>query len=555
MGIATDFVLILLAGLVGGFAARVLRLPLLAGYVAAGILVGPHTGGPRVMQVRDIELLAEIGVALLLFSLGLELSLRDLQPVRRFALLGGSLQIVVTCGATALIALKGLDIGVKEAIWFGAMISVSSTAVVLKTLSEAGVASTLASRVMVGLLVLQDLAVVPMLLLLPQLSSPGIGGLDFIRAIGLASIVLYATAVAGKRLLPRMLGVIAGWESRELFLVAVVTIGTGVGYVVHAAGLSFALGAFVAGLVLSESEFSHQALSDVTPLRDVFGLLFFVTVGMLLDPVWVLGHAGRVAAAVLAVFAGKALIIGALVRLFGYVNLAPWIVGFGLSQIGEFAFVLAQSGLSTGILSRDTYNLSLAVTVITMALSPVVSGLALPLGRAWQRNRAPAGTGRAMLRPQEPISGHVVIAGCGRVGQAAAQLLAQAEIPFVVVELDHTVFRDLRGRHLPAVWGDATSLAVLQAARISKARVLLLALPDAGGMRLCLKHAKRVNPGIAAIARAPRMEQVLKLQTWGADAVIQPEFESGMEMARQALRRFDPDESVRLRLPATVRAY
>src|SRR5882724_9235484 len=334
MGIASDFVLIVVAGLVGGLLARVLRLPLLVGYVAAGVVVGPYTAGPTVVQVHDIELLAEIGVALLLFSLGLELSFRDLQPVRRVALIGGPIQIVVTCAFGAFAAAKGLDMPVTQAIWFGAMISVSSTAVVLKMLSAAGVTSTLASRVMIGLLVIQDLAVVPMLVVLPQLGDVNHLFGNLIKAIGVAAALLAGVVILGTWLLPKLLRLILGWGSRELFLVSVVAIGVGVGYASQSVGLSFALGAFVAGLVLSESEFSHQALSDVVPIRDIFGLLFFVSVGMLLDPAYALSHAGQIAGVVLLTFLGKSLILGVVTRGFGYVNMAPWIVGLGLSQIG-----------------------------------------------------------------------------------------------------------------------------------------------------------------------------------------------------------------------------
>jgi CPA2 family monovalent cation:H+ antiporter-2 len=280
LGLASDFVLIIIAGLVGGLAARALRLPLIVGYVLAGVLVGPHTAGPTVVQIHDVELLAEIGVALLLFSLGLELSFRDLQPVRRVALTGGPIQILVTSAVAAVAASKILEIPAREATWFGAMISVSSTAVVLKVLSAAGATQTLASRVMIGLLVIQDLAVVPMLVVLPQLGAADHLLASFTRAIGVAIALLASIVILGTLLLPRLLRLVLAWHSRELFLVAVVAIGVGVGYATKLAGLSFALGAFVAGLVLSESELNHQALSDVFPVRDVFGLLFFVSVGI-----------------------------------------------------------------------------------------------------------------------------------------------------------------------------------------------------------------------------------------------------------------------------------
>ncbi len=384
MGIAADFVLILVAGLIGGIAARILRLPLLVGYVLAGIFVGPYTGGPTVVQIHDIELLAEIGAALLLFSLGLEISFRDLQPVRRVALIGGPIQILLVCAAGALLAFYGLRLPQVEAIWFGAMISLSSTMVVVKILSAGGVTATLASRVMIGLLVVQDLAVIPMLIILPQLANPENVLPNLLRSFVIAAVSLVLVFLVGTHLLPRLLKAVLDWGSRELFLVAVVTTGVGIGYAAYYVGLSFALGAFVAGVILSESELSHQALSDVGPLRDVFGLLFFVTVGMLFDPIFALRQALQIGIVIAIIFAGKAFIIGGVTRLFGYKNMAPWIVGFGLSQIGEFSFVLARTGLSTASLSKPTYDLALTCTILTMGLAPVVSGMALPLGRRWR---------------------------------------------------------------------------------------------------------------------------------------------------------------------------
>jgi CPA2 family monovalent cation:H+ antiporter-2 len=388
MGIAADFVLIVIAGLAGGLIARLLRLPLLVGYVAAGVVVGPYTAGPTVVQIHEIELLAEIGVALLLFSLGLEISFRDLHPARRFALIGGPIQIALTASGGTLAGIKLLGLPLTDSIWLGAMISLSSTMVVLKSLAATGTTTTLASRAMIGLLVVQDLAVIPMLIILPQLANLSSALPQVLRAAGIAVVVLAGMVALGRWLLPLLLKQVLALESRELFLVAVVAAGVGVGYAAQAAGLSFALGAFVAGIVLSESEFSHQALSDVTPLRDIFGLLFFVTVGMLFDPRFVWEHARQVAQVTAVVIAGKSLCIGLLARVFGYRNMAPWIVGLGLSQMGEFGFVMARSGFRAKLLSETAYSLALTCTILTMALSPLISRLALPLGRMWEKRRA-----------------------------------------------------------------------------------------------------------------------------------------------------------------------
>ena len=555
LGIAADFVLIVVAGLFGGLLARVLRLPLLVGYVAAGVFVGPHTAGPTVTQIRDIEFLAEIGVALLLFSVGLEISFRDLQPVRRIALAGGPVQILLTCAAGALAGSKALGMSAVESAWFGAMVALSSTTIVLKTLSAGGVTSTLASRAMIGVLVVQDLAVIPMLIILPQL---GAGGLEDVlpklaKAVAIAAAFLIAMVAVGTRLLPAVLRRILTWGSRELFLVSVVAASVGVGYATHSAGLSFALGAFVAGMVLSESELSHQALSDVVPLRDIFGLLFFVSIGMLLDPRYVLAHAGTIVSVVALIFLGKALILGGLARAFGYVYMAPWIIGLGLSQIGEFSFVLARSGFSAGFLSKATYDLALSCTVLTMALSPLVSSAALPLGRAWRRWRRPGPPLRTMELPADVLRGHVVVAGYGRTGRAIARVLRAAGIPLVVIELNHASLTDLAAEGVPAVWGDVTREEVLRAARIENARILVLAVPDQSSVRLSVERARRLNPSLSVIARAARDHHVPELRKLGVEAAIQPEFEGGVEMVRQALVRFGYDHAEALRLVSLLR--
>jgi monovalent cation:H+ antiporter-2, CPA2 family len=553
LGIASDFVLIIVAGLFGGLLARALRLPLLVGYVAAGVVVGPFTAGPTVVQIHDIELLAEIGVALLLFSLGLEMSFRDLKLVRGIALIGGPIQIVLTCAVVAVAGVKALGMSVTEAIWLGAMISLSSTVVVLKTLSAAGVTSTLASRVMIGLLMVQDLAVVPMLIILPQLGDldnalPKLG-----RAIAIATVFLFAVVILGTRLLPKLLKGVLGWGSRELFLVSVVATGVGVGYVTQAIGLSFALGAFIAGIILSESEFSHQALSDVVPLRDIFGLLFFVTVGMLFDPRYVLANSAQIALVVILIFLGKALILGGLTRAFGYVNMAPWIVGLGLAQIGEFSFVLARSGVELELLSKATYDLALTCTVLSMALSPFASSMALPLGRAWLAWRKPIAAPKVIDLPIEDLRGHVIVGGYGRSGKAVARVLRSAGIPLLIVELNHSLFGEINADGFTGVWGDITAEEILHAAGVENARILLVAVPDQSTVHLSVKRARSLNPTVIVIARAVREHHVAELVKLGVDAAVQPEFEGGVEMVRQALVSYHYNDAATLRLVSGVR--
>ena len=421
MGIAADIVFIVVAGLIGGLIAHRLGQPLLVGYILGGILVGPHAAG-AVVDIRNIELLAEIGVALLLFAVGLEVSFADLRPVRRIALIGGPIQIILTTAFGYGVARAFLGWEAQHAIWFGAMISLSSTMVVLKILMAQGTISTFASRVMIGLLIVQDLTVAPMLIVLPQLGDwrnalPELG-----KGLLQAGLFLAGMIIVGTRLAPRLLKTIARWKSRELFLVAVVALGVGVGYGTYLFGLSFAFGAFVAGMVLSESEFSHQALSEIVPLRDVFGLLFFASAGMLLDPRFVMDNAPAVISVVTLVIVGKAVIFGLLARGFGYVGSVPWIVALGLPQVGEFSFVLARTGLRIGAISDQVYTLTLTTALATMVVSPLLARAAAPLFRFW-RQLVPAEPAQLVNVPAQAAEGHVIVAGYGRTGRTAVQVM------------------------------------------------------------------------------------------------------------------------------------
>ena len=553
MGIAADFVLIVIAGLAGAIIARFLGLPLLVGYVAAGVVVGPHTAGPTVANVDDIELLAEIGVALLLFALGLEVSFRDLRTVRRIALIGGPIQIGLTAWFGAWVAGAAFDMPTADAIWFGAMVSLSSTMVVLKTLAADGTASTLASRVMIGLLVVQDLAVVPMLIVLPHVGDASGMVRELARASLVAAAFLLTMVLIGTRLLPALLRRVVGWGSRELFLVAVVAAGVGVGSLTYQLGLSFAIGAFVAGIVLSESELSHQALSDVAPLRDVFGLVFFVSVGMLFDPRYVMAHAAQVAVIIAVIVAGKALICGLLARAFGYGNMAPWIVGLGLSQIGEFSFVLARVGRTGNFIAKDTYDLALTCTVLSMALSPLVFSGAIPIARVWARWRKPAQPSTMMQASRIALDNHVVVAGYGRTGRAVVDALEGAAVPYVVVELNHEALTRPLEQGVPVVWGDISSEDILRAAGIPQARMLVMAVPEWHAIRLGLDRAKRLNQRLFVVARATAAGHVEDLRALRADVVVQPEFEGGIEMVRRALAHCDRTDAEIDRLTSGLR--
>jgi len=457
MGIASDIVIIVVAALLGGLVAQRLKQPLILGYILAGVLIGPYTGGVTISDIHQIERLAEIGVALLLFALGLEFSLRELKPVRAIALIGAPIQILLTIGYGYLLG-KWLGWEPIPSLWLGGLCSLSSTMVILKTLMGQGRLGTLSSRVMIGILLVQDLAVVPLLILLPKLSDPASG----LPALGLAlvksAVFLGLMVLVGTKLLPRLLAIVAGWHSRELFLLTITAIGLGIGYATYLVGLSFAFGAFAAGLVISESEYGHQALSDIIPLRDLFGLLFFTSVGMLLNPAFLVQYWQEVALFVLLVGLGKGTLMALLTKAFGYGNVVPLAVGLGMFQIGEFSFVLGQVAYASGVFDADAHSFVIAAAIISMAVTPVVSGLTAPIYNLRRRfsSQEPL---ESLNLPKEGLSGHIVIAGGGRVGQHIARLLRAIEVPFVIVEADFRRLQEAKTAGFPCIYGDASQTA------------------------------------------------------------------------------------------------
>ncbi len=552
MELVSDLTLVLVAALVGGLAAQRLRQPLIVGYLLAGVVVGPFTGGFTVRHVEAIEQLAELGVALLLFTLGLEVSFRDLTPVRAVAIGGGALQLALTIALGVGLA-ETLGWSWQPALWFGALIALSSTMVALKTLQAQGRLGTLSSRVMLGLLVVQDLAVVPLMIVLPELSRPAGGAIHVLLATGRAVLLLGVTVVVATRVLPMLMAFVARWNSRELFLLATTAVALGVGYAAWSFGLSLALGAFIAGLVINESEYAHQALSDVVPLRDLFGMLFFVSVGMLLDPAIMWRDLGRLATVLATVLVGKAVIFAAVVRLFGFRRVVPLATGLTLFQVGEFAFVLARVGVAVGAIPTELYALALNTAVATMALTPVVSALTPIVYARLTRRDVPDEPLEVINVPHTGLVDHVVVAGAGRVGRIIADALAGASLPVVVIDLDDRRVQDARASGLPVIYGDASHEVVLDAARIRGARALLVTVPTYADVRHIIATARRLRPDVAVVARADGPEAVRALYSLGVEEVTSPETEAAIEMARSALQHLGiPGEDIQ-RIAADIR--
>lgn len=539
MGIAGDIIMLVTVAFLAGLVVQRCGLPLILGYILTGIILGPFTGGLTVEHAHDIELLAEIGVALLLFSLGLEFSLRDLAPIRQVTLIGTPLQMILTI-------ILGLGIGRwfgwgwNDSVWLGALLSLSSTMVLLKTLMSQGRLGTLPSRVMIGMLIVQDLAVVPLMILLPQMKNPAIG----LPAIGMAllkaAIFIGGMLLVGTRVLPILMTHIARLGSRELFLLAITAIGLGIGLITWKVGLSFALGAFVAGMVLNQSEYGHQALSDIIPVRDLFGLLFFASVGMLLDPAFLLANLGTVILLVVVAGLGKGLIFSLTAWLFGYRGIVPLAVGLGLFQIGEFSFVLARLGVSTGSIGHDLYSLILAAAVVTMILTPLVTAQTTRLFSLWQRRHHPTAPEQINF-PEAGLRRHVIIAGGGRVGFQIARVLQRIGLEFVIIEIDHQSLSAAREAGMPVIFGDASHAIVLEAAGIKTARMLVITTPSVITAQEIVRLAREEQPNLPnlanlkIIARTSDPDFFPVFERLGVLDVVLPEYEAGIEMTRQVL--------------------
>jgi len=537
-----------------GFLAVRLKLPALVGYLVAGIVVGPATPG----FVADMGLarqLAEVGVMLLMFGVGLHLSVDDLLQVRRIALPGAVIQIAV---ASALglggAMLWGWSIG--AGIVFGLSLSVASTVVVLKTLEARGVLASVNGRIAVGWLVVQDLVMVLVLVLLPPLSgwlggraSAGSHNLAYTLLVTLGQVALFVALmlVVGKRVFPWILWQVARTNSRELFTLSVVAAAVGIAYgSAELFGVSFALGAFFAGLMLSESHLSQRAAEESLPLRDAFSVLFFVSVGMLFDPAVLVREPGHVLAVVAIIIFGNSLAALAIVLVFRYPLNTALTVAASLAQVGEFSFILAGLGVTHGLLPPEGQSLVLAGALISIALNPLVFGAIEPLQK-WLRARSPMA--RALERSDDPLAelpmttdqkflnGQVVLVGYGRVGRRIGEALAARGIRYVVAEENREIVESLRAAGVPAVSGNAGEPAVLIQAHIARASMLVIATPDTFHARHMIETARVLNPGIETVVRTHSEEEAVLLRQENAGAVFMGEHELALGMTRHVLER------------------
>ena len=545
--------------LIMGFIAARLKLPVLVGYLTAGMIIGPATPG----FVADVELssqLAEIGVMLLMFGVGLHFSLDDLLAVRRIALPGAVVQITVaTVLGMAASATWGWSLA--AGLVFGLALSVASTVVLLKALEHRGVLDSVNGRIAIGWLIVEDLVMVLVLVLLPAMSV-WLGGnvnaaepagdrsllATFALTIGKVSVFIVLMLVVGRRLFPWLLWQIARTGSRELFTLCIVAAAVGIAYSsAELFGVSFALGAFFAGMVMRESPLSYRAAEESLPLRDAFSVLFFVSVGMLFDPDVLIREPLHVLIVLAIIIFGKSLAAFLIVLLFRYPLNTALTVSASLAQIGEFSFILVGLGVSLGLLPTEGHSLILAGAIISIALNPVLFEAIEP-AQAWIRSRSKVA--QALERPDDPLAalpmttdlkrltGHVVIVGYGRVGRRIGEALTAQGIAIVVAEQNREIVERLRSSGIAAVSGDASDPAVLLQAHVHRASILVIATPDTLNVRKMIEVARTVNPRIETLVRTHSEEEAVLLEKEQAGKVFLGEHELATGMIQHVLERY-----------------
>ncbi|MBI3029688.1 MAG: cation:proton antiporter [Candidatus Rokubacteria bacterium] len=539
-GFLRDLVVLLVLSLGIAFAFQRLGQPPLVGFLAAGVVIGPH-GLSFVREIRQVELLAEVGVVLLLFTLGIEFSLAALVQLRRQVVVGGSLQIGLTILLTVPLALS-LG-GWHQALLIGALVAHSSSVIGLKLLMGRGEIDAPHGRSVLGILIFQDLLVIPMILAVPLLSGQTAprAGVEIVRFVG-SLVMVAAILLAARWLVPRFLEQVVRMRHRELFVLTLVLICLGTAWLGNRVGLSLALGAFLAGVAVSESEYGTQALADVVPLRDTFSSLFFISIGMLLDLGFVARHPSLVAGAVAAVLTLKLLTGVAAVLGLGLGLRTALLGGIVLAQVGELSFVLAQAGVAYRLLTTDLYQLFLSVAVTSMFVTPFLFAAAYPLADRVLAGHVPRWleSARRPLREEpEPPGDHVVIAGYGVNGRNLARVLRAVEIPYVVADTNPERVWQARADGEPVLYGDVSRPDVLERLRLDRARALVLAISDAPSTRRAVSIARGRWPHLTIVARTRYLAEVDGLYRLGATEVVPEEFETSVEIFARVLATYD----------------
>jgi monovalent cation:H+ antiporter-2, CPA2 family len=527
------------------------KMPSIVSFLVIGMLVGPF-GFALITDQSVIDMIGEIGIILLLFTIGLEFSFQTLLRSWRAVIIGGIVQV-----CTTIVAITGLTLAFgmpfNESLIFGFIVSLSSTAIVMKILQEKGEVDTIQGRTLLGILIFQDLAIIPMMLVLPLLSGSG-SGIDLSSApyqITKVAAIILAIIVLGYWVIPRVLFKVAKERSRELFLFTIAGICILIAWLTNEAGLSYTLGAFIGGLIVGESDYNIDALGHIIPFRDVFAAIFFLSIGMLLNTVTVLGNFGYVALIIAIIFVVK-IVTGAFsARVLGMPARVCVFCGLALAQIGEFSFVLAKSGLDAGVIQTGAYQIFIAGAIVTMACTPFAMK-ASPWVVETLYHLFPKRIAREKtlltdeLSPAEALSNHIIIAGYGITGKSVARAATLAGIPYLVIELNPEIIRQERSAYRPNfIFGDAVNEEVLEHAGIRTARTLIVAVSEEEAIPRIIHTARQLSQNVHILARTRHVRNAQNLLDLGADEVISEEFESALEIFTRALKRYQiPEEEV-----------
>ncbi|NTW57924.1 MAG: hypothetical protein HGA43_02005 [Nitrospirae bacterium] len=534
--ILRELIILLAVSLPITFLFHKAKLPALVGFLITGVLIGPY-GAAVITETQVVERLAEIGVVLLLFTVGLEFSIEDIWRSGRQLLLGGGTQVVLTVGAVAGIALL-FDYPMTQALFFGFLASLSSTAIVLKMYSDRAELDTAHGRLSTGILLFQDMAVVPMMLLLPVLGQAGTAGeitpVSVIMSLGMAVLGLAVVFLAARQIVPFLLHHVIRLRNREMFFLLVVLLCLGTAWITFSLGLSLALGAFLAGLIIAESEYSHQIVADILPFRDYFASIFFISIGMLLKTDYFLTHWPLLIGLTTVLALLKTGMVTVTAAVLRYPVRSALLSGLALAQVGEFSFLLADQGERFGLIAGNTFQAFINTSILTMVATPFIMQVAPWLADRIRLPR-PDSTDNANVCS---LTGHTIIAGYGLNGRNLARTLRATRIPYTVLEVNADTIRKARDEGEPIIYGDITREDVLLRAGVDCARVIVFAVSDFAATRMAIRFVRKINPSIFILVRTRYAVEVEELLKFGADQVIAEEFETSIEIFSRVLHQY-----------------
>lgn len=527
---AQDLFLVLAAALIGGVAAKLLRFQPLVGYILGGIIFGSFLR----QKAAGVANFAEIGTILLLFSIGVELSFQRLSRVFKVAVSGAILQMVFVTVFSFLI-LSGLGFGGLPAFILAMGFSLSSTAVVVKILSDRGETDTLHGELMIGWLLVQDLAVIPIMVILPTLAAGGAIFGPITLSLLKAAVVVVATVILGKLVAPFLIHRVAATNSRELLVVSAVTLALGTAFGASFFGISPALGAFLAGVVISETQENHAVFAETRPLRDLFLALFFVTLGFLTVPGVILGNLPLILGLTIVVLLVKTITIFLLLLSLGYKGKTLIAASLGLAQVGEFAFVIFLASRGLNLLSPETTTIAIAVTLLSLLIAPFSFRWILPLWRKLKVIKVFSGSMVSTKESALDLNGHIIICGYGRVGKWIGHALSAIDVSFVVIDYNQKVIKEVAAMGIPAIYGDPSEPEVLEQANLKSAKSVVIAIPDRVTHEELVAYVQSTAPKVKIISRVHFDEDVEKMKSLKVDSIVQPEFEAAVAISRSIL--------------------